>query len=461
MPFPGISEFFHGKSSKALEPLQSSVSIEGNISNSHDAAEKTASEEHQAEVNLRPSYAKAVASDHPSHLQVSENDTEQLVNGTPMDIDQEAPASNQVTAECTAVVSRPLGRKSDDVSFTSRQAGPQPGDRMLQRQLDNVLERYRGLEVAYNNTYSDYQHQHDYNARLNSDLKIISKRNRDILKRNEQLEHTNTNLMQQYNDLQQKYDKKVESYKELDKNYMDLVRPLLVTTDDFSTIYNRLMQIRVSIENLVQKAKGNRSTNLQQEAALNYFRDFGLLEDFPIEETAMEPYHLNFCMESAIMTILIERLFTRPLECIFDQSEKFEDISRWVNERDRKIAARWRQQLCILVSQDVDAMTRRKEEEVNKVAQALSDLISKVYSNVDMSAKIKDLCLNTFDLSFAMFGMESVIYPVSIPLGAAFDDESMTTPQNSNPAGLVTLVIFPAFQDHDKKFYFRPKVWCY
>ncbi|KAG0308156.1 hypothetical protein BGZ98_008813 [Dissophora globulifera] len=373
-----------------------------------------------------------------------------------MDIDQEAPASNQATAECTAVVSRPLGRKSDDVSFTPRQAGPQPADQMLQRQLDNALERCRGLEVAYNNIYSDNQHQRDYNDRLNSDLRITSKRNRDILKRNEQLEHVNTNLMQQYNDLQQKYDKKVESYKELDKNYMDLVRPVLVTTDDYSTIYNRLMLIRVTIENLVQKAKGNRSINLQQEAALDHFRDFGILQDFPIEETAIQPYHLNLCMESAIMAILIERLFTRPLECIFDQSEKFEDIRRWVDERDRKIASRWRQQLCILVSQDVDAMTRRKEEEVNTVAQALSDLVSKVYSNVDMSAKIKELCLNAFDLSFAMFGMESMIYPVSIPLGAAFEDENMTTPQNSNPTGSVTLVIFPAFQD-DESFYFRPK----
>ncbi|KAG0308152.1 hypothetical protein BGZ98_008809 [Dissophora globulifera] len=60
-----------------------------------------------------------------------------------------------------------------------------------------------------------------------------------------------------------------------------------------------------------------------------------------------------------------------PLGCIFDQSKKFkESEDEWTNE----------------------------------------------ISDVDMSVKIKKLCYHIFDLSFAIFGMESMIYPVSIPL---------------------------------------------
>ncbi|KAF9311767.1 hypothetical protein BG003_007038 [Podila horticola] len=205
--------------------------------------------------------------------------------------------------------------------------------------------------------------------------------------------------------MKHKYAKKVQSYKELDKNYMDLVRPLQVTADDPSTIYRRLMYIRLSIETLVQKAKGDRSTNMKKEAAIEHFRESKLLQDFPVEEARLDSYHLNLYMESAIM------------------------------------------------------MTR--EEEVNQATMELSNLISQVYPNVDMSVKIKDLCYNTFDLSYAMFGMESAIYPVSLALGTPFDDKTMTTPQKSNPTGLVSLVIFPAFQDNHKIFYIEPKVWCY
>ncbi|KAG0308150.1 hypothetical protein BGZ98_008807 [Dissophora globulifera] len=252
---------------------------------------------------------------------------------------------------------------------------PQPNDQILQWRLDNALMRYQKLEMDYQDIYSHYMYQKDMTIRLNNDMSIVMEWNRNIMSEKGQLEHDHADLLQQYNDLQHKYNKKVESYKELDKNYMDLVRPLLVTSDDPSTIYNGLMKIRVSIENLIQKSKGDRSINLQHKIVVGRFKKYGLLEVFP-EETHLDSYHLNLYMESEVMMVLIRRMFTRPLGYLLKQN---------------------------------------------------------------MSAKIKELCYDTFDLSFAMFGMESMIYPVRISLGIPFDNENMTTPHKSNPAGSVSL----------------------
>ncbi|KAK3833261.1 MAG: hypothetical protein J3R72DRAFT_515014 [Linnemannia gamsii] len=276
----------------------------------------------------------------------------------------------------------------------------------------------------------------------------------------EQFKDINADLRRQYDELKRRYDKKVESYKELDKNYMDLVRPLHVSDDDHSTIYNRLMLIRGSIESLIQKAKGEGSANLNRDAAINHFRKSKHFQHFPVEEAILESYHLNLYMESAIMTILNDRWFSRALGCVFFLSKEFGTVNRWVGKRDSKIAMRWRQQLCMLLAQDSKIMERRREREVNKAMMVLSNLVSRVYPNVDMSIKIKDLCYHAFDLSFVMLGMESMIYPASTPLGMPFDDTTMTTPQKSNPNGTVSLVIFPSFKDDNNSFYFKPKVWC-
>ncbi|KAG0001683.1 hypothetical protein BGZ80_003121 [Entomortierella chlamydospora] len=322
----------------------------------------------------------------------------------------------------------------------------------LENQLSHALARNQEMGEHCLQLFDDKQ-------RLENQLSHALARNQDTMATLERLQDAHAYLIRQNDDLKRKYTKKVESYKELDKNYMDLVRPLQVSGDDYSTIYSRLMHIRVSIENLIQKARGDGSANLNKEAAIEHFRGSNLLEEFPVDESLLESYHLNLYMESAIMTGLIERLFNRALACIFDQSEEFEKISRWVDNRDNKIAVRWRQQLCVLAARDSDAMKCRREREVNEAATVLSSLVTRVYPNVDMSIKIKKLCYNAFDLSFAMFGMESIIQPASTPLGVPFDDINMTTPQKSNPTGIVSLVIFPAFRDN-AAFNITPKVWC-
>ncbi|KAF9348316.1 hypothetical protein BGX26_000263 [Mortierella sp. AD094] len=263
----------------------------------------------------------------------------------------------------------------------------------------------------------------------------------------DRLRHNNDRLAQQNDDLRAK----------CNKNYMDLIRNIQVTDDDYSTIFQRLTQIRTMIENLIQEAR--HSAGMNREAAIDHFKSSGLLDGFPVPEADLEQYHLDFYMESAIMSTLVEKFFARPLECIYDMYKGLNGVTEWMDTRDGKVATIWRQQLCAVASQ-YPAAKSRKEVEVIKVAADLTVLVAKVYSNVDMWAKLNELCTNASDLSIAMFGMESQIYPIPILLDAPFDDETMNTPQRSNPNGKVSLVIFPAFKDSDSVFSMPPKVWC-
>ncbi len=300
---------------------------------------------------------------------------------------------------------------------------------------------------------------HD-NQRLDYELCSMLRQNQDLASKVEQLQATIIDLSRQNDELRRKYSKKVERYEELDKNYMELVRHLHVSDDDYSTVYNRMVHLRVSIETMIQKAKGYGSVNLHRKAAIAHFKKAGLTQDFPVEEHLLEPYHLNLYMESAVMTVLIDHFFNNFLGCIFNQSEEFQKVNKWVEKRDEKIATRWRQQLCLLVVRESQAMKSRREKEVCRAANTLCDLVYKVYRGTDMSVKIRELCFNAFDLSLAMYGMEAVIHPVTTPLGTPFDSTTMVSPQKSNPEGKVFLVIFPTFKDKND-FFIKSKVWCY
>lgn len=394
--------------------------------------------------------------------------------GRAMEVEQQPPTSNPAWIHRNPSIYVPSTARQDSTASEVSRAEPQMSAQIFQSRLDYTrLKRHEAegqCQILYcenwklrNQVNSAAAWQQDAQKhiwslqnQLNSELAW----KKDMLANLGQLQDTNADLKEQYDDLKRKYNKKVEIYKELDKTYMDLVRPLRVSGDDHSTIHSRLVHIRVSIESLVQKARGEGSANLNKEAAIDHFRESKLLEDFPVKEAILESYHLNLYMESAIMTALIDQLFNRALGCIFHQSKEFEEISEWVQERDSKIAARWRQQLCILIAQDVKAMECQRESEANEAVMILSHLVSRVYPNLDMSVKIRELCYKAFDLSFVMLGMESIIYPVSTPLGTLFDDTTMTTPQKSNPTGTVSLVIFPAFRNTDNTFNIKPKVWC-
>ncbi|KAG0360659.1 hypothetical protein BGX24_005511, partial [Mortierella sp. AD032] len=231
-------------------------------------------------------------------------------------------------------------------------------------------------------------------------------------------------------------------YDDLNRKYMDIAGTLQVTNDDQSTISRQLGVVGARIENLVIIGRGPRSVNVNRAAAIQFFRNSGLLKDFPVQEPELEPFHLSLLIESAMMEILIKHFFTRPLQCIFDGSEEFEAICGWMISRGSRASDRWRQELCILIAQDGEEMARRKEKEVSVAIMEFKNLISNVYSNVNksMSNKIKELCDIAFDLSYAMFGMESKVYPVAIGLAAPFDGNYMTMAKRSDSNGSVSWV---------------------
>ncbi|KAF9356601.1 hypothetical protein BGX34_009850 [Mortierella sp. NVP85] len=267
-------------------------------------------------------------------------------------------------------------------------------------------------------------------------------------------------LHRQYMELNQKLDKRERDYEVMSRNYLEHVRLIRATDDDHGTMMDRLTQLKASIEHLIRKAQGARSVNLNRDAAVEHFKNSGLLKDFPIPEDKLESYHLNLYMESVVMSTLVSNFFEKPLSCAFDYNGGFKDIYDWMLARNDRLAVRWRQQLCKMLADD-PATKARKEEEVTKVAVELSELVSKVYANANELNKIKDICTKSFELAIAATGLESVISPVTVPLGTPYDEETMGTSLKSNPEGKVALVIFPGFKDKESAFDVRPKVWCY
>ncbi|KAF8930432.1 hypothetical protein BGZ58_008250 [Dissophora ornata] len=267
-------------------------------------------------------------------------------------------------------------------------------------------------------------------------------------------------LRNQFMDLQEKLAKKDRDYEIMSKNYLEHVRIIKATDDDHYTIRDRLIQLKASIEHLIRKAQGGRSVNLNKEAAVEHLKSSGLMDDFPVPEDKLESYHLNLYMESVVMSTLVSHFFDKPLSCIFDYNKGFKEIYDWMQVRNGKLAVRWRQQLCKMLADD-PATKPRQEEEVLTASSALSELVSKVYANTNELNKIRDICNKAFELAIAMNGIESAIKPVTVPLGAAFDEENMGTSLKSNPDGKVALVIFPAFKDKESAFNVMPKVWCY
>ncbi|KAF9281151.1 hypothetical protein BGZ68_006814 [Mortierella alpina] len=267
-------------------------------------------------------------------------------------------------------------------------------------------------------------------------------------------------LNRHFMDIQQKLAKRESDYEVMSKNYLEHVRLIRPTDDDHSTIMDRLTQLKASIEHLIRKAQGGRSVNLQKDVAIEHLKSKGLLEGFPVAEEKLESYHLNLFMESVVMSTLVSHFFDKALCCVFDYNKGFKEIYDWMFSRNEKMAVRFRQQLCVMVTQDPDTKVRQ-EEQVNTTATALSELLSSVYANTSELAKVRDLCNKAFELAIAMTGLESVISPVTIPLGTPFDEDNMGTSLKSNPEGKVALVIFPAFRDKECAFDVRPKVWCH
>ncbi|KAF9096248.1 hypothetical protein BGX23_011742 [Mortierella sp. AD031] len=310
--------------------------------------------------------------------------------------------------------------------------------RLLFKRIDELNTRTSALEASLNESIEQKQYAEQEQIRTRKAFDKLAK---------------------EKHELQAKLDARERDYETMSKNYLEHVRLIRATDDDHSTIIERLTQLKAIIEQMIRKAQGSRSINLNRAAAIEYITSYGLLENFPIAEKNLEPFHINLFMESVVMRALL-RFFEEPLCVVFEYNKGFKQIYDWMSNRNQAQAVRWRQQLCLMLTQDPETKARQ-EKEVAVTADALNELISRVYNNTNEAAKIRDICNRAFDLSVAMTGIDSVIKPVVTPLNTPFNEEYMRPSLKSNPEGKVALVIFPAFKDKEENFNLGPKVWCH
>jgi len=367
-----------------------------------------------------------------------------MVNASDIPAKQPSPA-NDLSENQQRGMDR-IKRLSNDALSVSREGSPVPRGRlsedMSSKDAANDKRKIEELQIL------NKQLRDNLLQKLNTEDEVT------LLKgKLDSVHHHNT-------ELKQKMENQQRDYEIMSKNYLDHVRLVRVTDDDHSTIKDRLVQLKGAIEHLIKKAQGYRSVNLNKPAAIDYLNDSGKLTGFPISPDKLEPYQLNLFMESMIMSTLVSFFFEKPLSCVFDYNKGFKDIYDWMHTRNPALAVRWRQQLCVMITQDPET-DNRQNNEVELAVAAISEIVSKVYTSTDEAVKIRDICKKAVGLSVAMTGLESVIAPETVPIGTAFDEETMQAAHKSNSEGMVVLVVFPAFKDQVDAFSIAAKVWCY
>ncbi|KAF9929727.1 hypothetical protein FBU30_001243 [Linnemannia zychae] len=326
-------------------------------------------------------------------------------------------------------------------------------------------------EMNGNNTSREEDHQrllrqkidklHEKNNQLEIKLKESNEQRQALEHEQRRTRSAFEQLAKEKMELQAKLDARERDYETMSKNYLEHVRHIRATDDDHSTIIDRITHLKSFIEHMIRKVQGPRSANLNRGACIAYLKSEGLLDGFAIPEQSLEPFLLNLFMESVVMKALVTRFFDQPLCCVFEYNNGFEQIYKWMNARNPTQAVRWRQQLCLMLTQDSETK-KKQEDEVTMATEALTELISEIYSGVNEAPRIRDICNRAFELAVAMTGIDSIIKPDSTSLiGKPFDEEYMKSSHKSNTGGKVVLVIFPAFKDKEENFNMGPKVWCY
>ncbi|KAF8946869.1 hypothetical protein BGZ47_011108 [Haplosporangium gracile] len=387
-------------------------------------------------------------------------DTEERYRVNPADV---PPRPTSANANLSENALRGLKRLSNETLTTKRRGSP------VSAPITNITSG-GGHSENNNGNSKDEDHMrlllkkidqlNDKNNKLEYKLAESTEQRRFAEHEQRQTRHAYEQLAKEKQDLQAKLDARERDYQTMSKNYLEHVRLIRATDDDHSTIIDRLNQLKTFIEQMIRKAQGSRSCNLNRTVAIEYLKSYALLENFPIAERNLEPFHINLFMESVIMNTLVSRFFDQPLCCVFEYNKGFTQLYDWMNSRNHSQAVRWRQQLCLMLTQDPEIKSRQ-EKEVAMTAEALTELITKVYNGSNEGVKIRDICNRAFDLSVAMTGIDSVIKPSVPPLNTPFDEEYMKSSLKSNPQGKVALVIFPAFKDQEENFNIGPKVWCY
>ncbi|KAK3841168.1 MAG: hypothetical protein J3R72DRAFT_491885 [Linnemannia gamsii] len=365
------------------------------------------------------------------------------------------PRPTSANANLSENALRGLKRLSNEALATRRGESPVSQINNSNGNTDNSLEDERQRLL-----HKRIDALNEQNNKLELKLQETTEQRRFAEQEQRQTRHAYEQLAKEKHDLQAKFDAQKRDYETMSKNYLEHVRLIRATDDDHSTIIDRLTQLKSFIEQVVRKAQGSRSVNLNRAIAIEYLKSYGLLENFPVPERSLEPFHLNLFMEAMVMRALVDRFFDQPLCSVFEYNKGFSQIYDWMNSRNHSQAVRWRQQLCLMLTQDPETKARQ-EKEVAMTADALTEVISSVYNGTNEGSKIRDICNRAFELSVAMTGIDSVIKPFNTPLNTPYDEEYMRTSLKSNPQGKVALVIFPAFKDKEGNFNIGPKVWCY
>jgi hypothetical protein len=289
----------------------------------------------------------------------------------------------------------------------------------------------------------------DENKEKNRQIHLLSEENQGLTTK---LIDCNNLLL----DLGEKHNELKENHNALRTKFLKIARPIQVDHGDCNEIANSVRDIISNIGKVIEKIRGPDSSNLDKMVAIEQCKYFNILPESGISDTV----NLDLCMEGVIMRVLIELFFKRKFECFLDDANSYMNIYYLVYNQNPTLAMRWRQQICASLSAEHQYMSERKEKQVGKAIDAIKQVLSKAYPSGKLPSRVKTLCSRAFDLALTMMSVESMYSYIEPPLGIQFDNETMETFPDSNTNGIISLVIFPGFEDEEKKFRIKPWVWC-
>ncbi|GJJ71781.1 hypothetical protein EMPS_04138 [Entomortierella parvispora] len=378
---------------------------------------------------------------------------------------------NEVSTNQVAIVSRtaaagdvdqwtsldmhPVQSISEDHQQHAIAAPSQPAAHAVFNENKRLQKQISNLETKLHQMTIDFQHASTGYRKVSNDLQYLKADYNELLRHYNALRYHNQDMIN-------KKDLAEKDYNDLYQKHFAIVGALQVTNDDHSTIKRKLTDMMVAIEHLVAAGLGEGSVNLNRDAAVGLFMEQGLLQSLSVDVQLLESFHLSHCLETSIMKILMNHLFKNPLRYIFGRAREFEVVCRSVEKQGSTVSDRWRQELCKLIAKDSKKMMEMKKRAVRKTSLDIKNMISKVCLNVndtDVIDTIENLCDQAFVLSYAMFGMESRIYPESPRVDSPYNSATMDMVWGSNPEGLVSMVIHPVFRDSETIF-LKSRVWC-
>ncbi|KAF9120210.1 hypothetical protein BGW39_011586 [Mortierella sp. 14UC] len=281
---------------------------------------------------------------------------------------------------------------------------------------------------------------------LDNTLKLKSQENQDLHASLQQV-HQDREMLQE---LIYKRDKEME---DLRSKYLNDVRQIRATDDDHSTIEQRVRMLQAAILQLTKSSAGDRSVNLNQEAALTLVKK-------KYKFANSQPYILNMFLEKFIMDTLLEDVFCNPFYVGFRPAKEFGDIHSWmVDNNFGDQATRFRQQLCFISAKAPAAQTHAAQEAA-RIAKSFEVRLEHLYNNWNGQQKVLDLVTKAIELSLTMRSQNAEIMAQTIPLESEFDATKMVPAHKSKDGGKVKVCVWPCFIDTNGVVVGKAKVFC-